>query len=75
MSRNIKILCPSVNCMYGAPMGRGDAGKSPNGKQVYDCSIPLDSQGYDRGGAYWGVGRPLRCKYTKDFSYVEFYRT
>lgn len=24
-------------------------------------NVPLDSGGYDRGGAYWGLGDPLYC--------------
>ena len=75
MSRNIKTLCPPVNCIYGAPMGRRNVvGNLADVGRVYDCAIPLDRHGYDRGGAYWGIGRPLRCKYTKDFSFVNFYR-
>jgi hypothetical protein len=50
-----------VSCKYGAPMGRHtgpyfldcDAGK------VYLRRVYLDSGGYDKGGAYWGVGQPL----------------
>jgi hypothetical protein len=74
MSRNIKTLCPTVADTYGAPMGRRNVGKRPGVGRVYDCAIPISSHGYDRGGAYWGLGRSLRCRYTKDFSYVEFYR-
>jgi hypothetical protein len=50
-----------VSIKYGAPMGRYtgpnfldcDAGK------IYLHRVPLDSGGYDQGGAYWGHGEPL----------------
>lgn len=41
----------------------------------FDRVVPLDSGGYDKGGAYWGLGSPLRLRYTKDGQYWEFYRT
>ena len=50
-----------VSCAYGAPMGRHtgpdfldvDAGK------IYLRRVPINSGGYDAGGAYWGLGAPL----------------
>lgn len=49
---------PDVNCKYGAPMGR----RSHNDYTVTEDAAPfrlvrcpLDSGGYDRGGAYWGT--------------------
>ena len=51
----------SANCKYGAPMGRHTGPEyldTALGK-VYLRLVPLDSGGYDRGGAYWGVGQPL----------------
>lgn len=42
-------------------------------KKVFDCYVPMNGA-YDRGGAYWGLGSPLRVSYTKDLTYVEFYR-
>jgi len=55
---------PSVSCKYGAPMGRF-TGPEPYGIdtekgdkwQLQHC--PLDSGGYDKGGAYWGHGERL----------------
>ncbi len=56
-------------------MGRSNVGTKPEGVKVYDCRVPLQGDGsYDRGGAYWGLGAELRVKYTKDLSYVEYYR-
>ena len=57
-----------VSCKYGAPMGRHtgpdfldtDAGK------IYLRRVPLDSGGYDKGGAYWGLGQPLWETYDQD---------
>lgn len=43
-------------------------------KVLFDCAVPMVDGGYDRGGAYWGLGPQLRVKYTRDLSYVEFYR-
>ncbi len=42
-------------------------------KKVFDSAVPL-SEGYDKGGAYWGIGKQLRVQYTKDLSYIKFYR-
>lgn len=47
----------NVSCKYGAPMGRSG---SPLGSgRIRLQRVRLDSGGYDRGGAYWGVGEPL----------------
>lgn len=75
-----KIITP-VNGKFGAPMGRdnvpatgGWTRKYPDQK-IYDCAVPMSSDGaYDKGGAYWGIGPQLRVSYTKDLSYVNFYR-
>lgn len=49
---------PRVNCARGAPMGRHGKAQDCQGK-VSLRRIPLDSGGYDPGGAYWGLGQPL----------------
>lgn len=67
-----KLLAP-VNCKYGAPMGRANIGV-PTGERIYDREVIINSQGYDKGGAYWGIGRDLRVSYNKDLTYVRFYR-
>lgn len=51
---------PSVNCQYGAPMGRLESRETPVCK-VRLFRVRLDSGGYDDGGAYWGIGQPLYC--------------
>jgi hypothetical protein len=70
-----KILC-EVSTKYGAPMGRPNVNPTtPQGhKTIFDCRVVLDRGGYDKGGAYWGIGKELRVSYTKDLSYINFYR-
>lgn len=85
--KTIDKIITKVSTKYGAPMGRHNKGTRPtlitSGKSnkivkrnqitIFDCAIPLTS-GYDKGGVYWGIGDELRVSYTKDLSYVEFYR-
>jgi len=43
--------------------------------RIYDCAVPMSGDvAYDKGGAYWGIGKQLRVKYNKDLSFVKFYR-
>lgn len=50
----------AVNSQYGAPMGRRDYQGDPDTcSKFYLQRVALDSGGYDRGGAYWGLGCPL----------------
>ena len=73
--RTINKIITEMNCSRGAPMGRMDIGVKPTNKRVYDCLVPMVSTGeYDTGGAYWGIGKPLRVSYTKDLTYINFYR-
>lgn len=69
-------ILKKVNTKYGAPLGRRDIGKFPTDSniKIYDRIVVLDRQGYDKGGAYWGLGPQLRVSFTKDLSYVHFYR-
>ena len=55
-------------------MGRSNIGTLPTDKKIFDCRVNLDIGAYDRGGAYWGIGAQLRVSYTKDLSYINFYR-
>lgn len=73
-NRTIDKIITKVSCKYGAPMGRANVGQKPNDKRIFDCRVPMPDGCYDRGGAYWGIGKELRVRYTKDLSYVEFYR-
>lgn len=53
------VTLSKVSSKYGAPMGRYDFGAPLEGELCSLARIPLDSGGYDGGGAYWGIGRPL----------------
>ena len=84
--RTIDKIITKMNCQYGAPMGRHNTNECPtenvNGViytrftgKVFDCAVPMSGDGaYDRGGAYWGLGKQLRVMYTKDLKYIQFYR-
>jgi len=52
---------PDVNSKHGAPMGRPETpARWPSiPRKFYLQRVPLDSGGYDRGGAYWGLGPRL----------------
>ena len=71
--KTIDKIIDKCDSRFGAPMGRRSIGKPPIHKRVFDCAVPL-SEGYDKGGAYWGHGDPLRVRYTKDLRYIDFYR-
>ncbi len=71
---NLNRVITKVNTKYGAPMGRADIGTKPTDKtKVYNKRVQL-IEGYDNGGAYWGIGSELRVSFTADLSYIEFYR-
>ena len=86
--KTIDKIITKVNSNFGAPMGRSNVDERPakNGlvldeyldnpkNKLYDCAVPMSNDGaYDKGGAYWGIGKQLRVKYTKDLLYIEFYR-
>lgn len=73
-TRTIEKILYHENLSAGAPMGRSNRGKRPTDKRIFDCKVEL-SEGYDRGGAYWGNASELRVAYTQDLKYIEFYRT
>lgn len=54
---------PKVNSKYGAPMGRsgGHFNLDYEGDRLQLFRIRLNAGGYDAGGAYWGLGKPLYC--------------
>lgn len=71
-----KIITP-VNTKFGAPMGRSNVAiEGRENLPLYDSRVRLDSDGYDKGGAYWGFNlwHPLRVKYNKSLTHIEFYR-
>ncbi|WP_234049863.1 MULTISPECIES: hypothetical protein [unclassified Xanthobacter] len=58
---------PPVNCRYGAPMGRrSNAYLETCAGRLRLVRVPLDAGGYDKGGAYWGLGEPLYCVADQD---------
>ena len=71
----IDKIITKVSSKYGAPIGRiSRCADKPTDKKIFDCAVPLNNGGYDKGGAYWGFPNNLRVSYTKDLSYFEFYR-
>jgi hypothetical protein len=74
--KTIDKIITKVDCKYGAPMGRRSEGEPPLPfeKKIFDCAVPMSDGAYDRGGAYWGIGKQLRVSYTKDLTYIHFYR-
>jgi hypothetical protein len=50
-----------VSSKYGAPMGRRNIGEPPENEKCFLFWIPLNSGGYDAGGAYWGLGQRIYC--------------
>lgn len=79
--RTINKIITEVDGSRGAPMGRSNVGTRPTDKRVYDCAVQMCSccGAYDKGGAYWGSNRmgdigQLRVSYTKDLSFIHFYR-
>ena len=65
-----------VSSRYGAPMGRrGDTRNPPAGKvKVALRRIRINAQGYDAGGAYWGVGAPLYWAGTESGDWEAYFR-
>lgn len=73
---NVHRVIPQVSTKYGVPMGRNNKGTKPKTGTIYDKQVPLCSccGAYDKGGAYWGIGKELRVMFTPDLNYIEFYR-
>lgn len=60
------VACPQCETSHDLP--------EPQAEKVYDCLVPMSDGAYDKGGAYWGIGQPVRVQYTKSLSYISFYR-
>lgn len=63
MSRYDQNLTNAVS-LYGASRGRADERPPREEREkiigpMHLTRVKLDSQGYDKGGAYWGIGTPL----------------
>ncbi len=66
---------PPVNCRYGAPMGRACIEpRLSEPTKVPLRRVPLNSGGYDAGGAYWGLGAPLWHALSVDGRLDTFFR-
>jgi len=64
-----------VSSAYGAPMGRRGRRANPEYNGVLRIRrVPLDSGGYDPGGAYWGTGATLWCAFSPCREYVAYTR-
>lgn len=64
----------AVSCTYGAPMGRYDRGGDPGDDRLYLRRLPLDSGGYDRGGAYWGHGASMYAAFDSKGGFARYLR-
>jgi hypothetical protein len=72
--RTLSKILTKVNTKYGVPIGRRNIGTKPTNQKIYGCYVPMNGA-YDIGGAYWGLSpNRLRVSYTKDLSYIHFYR-
>jgi len=86
---NIRRVITEVSTKYGAPMGRSNKGTEPptvtsgpncrilkkDQPKIYDKRVPMSPCGaYDIGGAYWGIDKELRVRFSADLTYIEFYR-
>lgn len=64
-----------VDCKWGAPMGRAESAPRPTPKTRWHLRrLKVNRQGYDTGGAYWGVGKPLFHAQTEFGDLVRYYR-
>jgi hypothetical protein len=67
------VFC-DLSSKYGAPMGRTNTSNtSYHPTTIHDRAVPMCGA-YDRGGAYWGLGAELRCRFSADGQYREYYR-
>lgn len=74
----LNILLPSTAGVsrHGAPMGRANRGGNATGNvgPFWLQAMPIDNYGYDRGGAYWGIGQTLYGYLSADMTVSGFYR-
>lgn len=64
---------PNVNSKYGAPMGRPKQGHGAEPTTKFEVKrVPINSGGYDHGGAYWGTGQPLYFYIAYETAMVEY---
>lgn len=63
-----------VGLASGSPMGRPGRGWNAEGERWYLARVYINSQGYDSGGAYWGIGPKLWRAMTEDSETDVFFR-
>lgn len=62
-----------MDCSRGAPHGRRTFTTTNGDQRFYLQKLPL-SQGYDAGGAYWGLGTQMWRYVTEDHNAEGFLR-
>ena len=67
-----EILSPRSST-FGSALGRYNTGTKPENTRVFDRVVNSSRDGYDVGGAYWGLAGELRVEYTADLSFIHFY--
>ena len=70
------MKCPAlipVDCSRGSPMGRDPLYVDGVAATLHLNQVVLHS-GYDKGGAYWGIGESLWCAYDKAGTVEIYYR-
>jgi hypothetical protein len=60
---------------YGARMGRGSDLRLDTEDMCMIRQVPIDSQGYDPGGAYWGTPSNLYCVESLDSGEIHYLRS
>ena len=78
------LVTPKTNNKFGAPIGRNNINKVEseiiNGQRYFKPiktttrRVYLCSCGYDKGGAYWGLGSPLYATYSKCGKIITYFR-
>lgn len=77
-----------LDCSRGAPMGRCEGLYVEGGYfrgttclssdhapvKMHLARVPINSGGYDAGGAYWGLGDPLYCAWSEDPDLIVYVR-
>ena len=59
MKQTFDFSIKECACTYGAPMGRQETMLRNTEETLRARRLPLDRGGYDAGGSYWGIGRPM----------------
>lgn len=60
-----RVKFPNACSQYGSSMGRRDIVPEILEQKCRVFKVDL-TQGYDNGGAYWGIGTPLYCLWSDE---------